>query len=77
MEQAWEVVEQALGLGLEGKYLTVAQMALRAAANNSMHPTADTPPLIFGSRSGRRVMRCGRWLQVMVKARTILQSKGE
>ena len=31
MEQAWEVVEQALGLGLEGKHLTVAQMALRAA----------------------------------------------
>ncbi len=30
MEQAWEVVEQALGLGLEGKHLTVMQMVLRA-----------------------------------------------
>lgn len=31
MEQAWELVEQALGLGLEGKHLTATQMALRAA----------------------------------------------
>jgi uncharacterized membrane protein YcaP (DUF421 family) len=30
MEQAWGLVEQALGLGLEGKYLTVTHMALRA-----------------------------------------------
>lgn len=30
MEQAWEVVEEALGLGLEGKHLTALQMALRA-----------------------------------------------
>ena len=30
MEQAWELVEQALGLGLEGKHLTAAQMSLRA-----------------------------------------------
>jgi uncharacterized membrane protein YcaP (DUF421 family) len=30
MEQAWEVVEQALGLGLEGKHLSVLQMSLRA-----------------------------------------------
>jgi uncharacterized membrane protein YcaP (DUF421 family) len=30
MEQAWEIIEQALGLGLEGKYLTVPQMSLRA-----------------------------------------------
>src|SRR5918998_3673997 len=31
MEQAWDFVEQALGLGLEGKHLTATQMALRAA----------------------------------------------
>ncbi|HEX7956039.1 MAG TPA: YetF domain-containing protein, partial [Pyrinomonadaceae bacterium] len=31
MEQAWELVEQALGLGLEGKHLTAVQMSLRAA----------------------------------------------
>jgi uncharacterized membrane protein YcaP (DUF421 family) len=30
MEQAWDLVEQALGLGLEGKHLTATQMALRA-----------------------------------------------
>jgi uncharacterized membrane protein YcaP (DUF421 family) len=30
MEQAWGLVERALGLGLEGKYLTVTHMALRA-----------------------------------------------
>jgi len=30
MEQAWEFIEQALGLGLEGKHLTVMHMALRA-----------------------------------------------
>ncbi len=28
-----------------------------AAANNGMHPTADTAALIFGNRLGRRVMR--------------------
>lgn len=28
MEQAWQLVEQALGLNLEGKYLTVTHMAL-------------------------------------------------
>jgi hypothetical protein len=27
-----------------------------AASNNGMHPTADTTALIFGCRSGRRVM---------------------
>ena len=32
MEQAWQLVEQALGLSLEGKYLTVTHMALRAVA---------------------------------------------
>ena len=31
MEQAWYAVEQALGLGLEGKHLTAVQMSLRAA----------------------------------------------
>ena len=31
MEQAWDLAEQALGLGLEAKHLTAAQMALRAA----------------------------------------------
>ena len=31
MEQAWKVVEQALGLGPEGKHLTAVQMSLRAA----------------------------------------------
>lgn len=30
MEQAWDLVEQALGLGLESKHLTATQMALRA-----------------------------------------------
>lgn len=30
MEQAWGLVEQALGLGLEGKDLSAAQMSLRA-----------------------------------------------
>ena len=28
--QAWEVVERALGLGLEGKHLTAVNMGLRA-----------------------------------------------
>ena len=32
MEQAWLAVEQALGLGLEAKDLSAAQMALRAVA---------------------------------------------
>ena len=31
MEQAWDLVERALGLGLEARHLTVLQMALRAA----------------------------------------------
>ena len=31
MEQAWDLVEQSLGLGLEGKHLTAMQMVLRAA----------------------------------------------
>jgi uncharacterized membrane protein YcaP (DUF421 family) len=30
MEQAWDLVGQALGLGLEGKHLTVLHMTLRA-----------------------------------------------
>jgi hypothetical protein len=32
-------------------------MMPEALPNNGMHPTADTLLLIFGNRSGRRVMR--------------------
>jgi hypothetical protein len=42
--------------GCEGRFLPLACFAVAAPPNNGMHPTADTPALIFGYILGRRVM---------------------